>query len=155
MSLTIRKDACTGCSLCVKVCPFSAIEMVERKAVVDLNRCNLCGACVDVCKFDAIVLVKPEEQTQLEQDSYKDVWIFVEQKQGVIQSVAFELLGKGKELAETLKTCAEYFWNAVLKTIPDEKKKAIAEDLKVLLSALEQAGDTHCPRFRSKRRTDK
>jgi electron transfer flavoprotein alpha subunit len=41
---------------------------------------------------------------------YKDVWVFAEQKDGVVQSVVFELLGKGRELADKLgvKLCAVY-----------------------------------------------
>ena len=33
---------------------------------------------------------------------YKDVYVFCEQREGVIQSVALELLGKARELADTL-----------------------------------------------------
>ncbi len=33
---------------------------------------------------------------------YKDVYVFVEQREGVIQSVALELLGKARELADSL-----------------------------------------------------
>ncbi len=35
---------------------FGAIEVVNKKAVIDLNKCTLCGACVESCKFDAIVV---------------------------------------------------------------------------------------------------
>jgi len=34
-------------------------------------------------------------------NDYKNVWVFAEQKKGEIQSVVFELLGKGRELANT------------------------------------------------------
>lgn len=33
---------------------------------------------------------------------YKDVYVFIEQREGIVQSVALELLGKAKELAATL-----------------------------------------------------
>lgn len=35
-------------------------------------------------------------------ESYKGVWIFAEQRDGKLQKVALELLGKGRELADTL-----------------------------------------------------
>jgi len=100
--IIILDEKCGGCTLCVNACPFGAITMKDRKAVVELSRCNLCGACVDACKFDAIVIQKPEEKSQKDLSAYKDVWVFCEQKKGKAQSVSFELLGKGKELAEEL-----------------------------------------------------
>ncbi|MBL7085041.1 MAG: electron transfer flavoprotein subunit alpha [Candidatus Omnitrophica bacterium] len=114
MGIKILKDKCTGCKLCVKACPFGAINIEEKLAIIDLTKCNLCGACVDACKFEAIELKKeiiashklsPEELTQ-----YRDVWVFAEQKEGVLQSVVFELLGKGRELANKLgvNLCAVY-----------------------------------------------
>ena len=45
-------------TLCIKACPFDAIRMMDKKAVIDLNKCTLCGACKDACKFKAILLEK-------------------------------------------------------------------------------------------------
>lgn len=100
-AIQVINDKCTGCTLCVKVCPFGAITMEDKKAVIDLAKCTLCGACVDACKFDAIILEKKEEKA-VDLSAYKDVWVFCEQKKGKVQSVAFELLGKGRELADKL-----------------------------------------------------
>ncbi|MFR2509776.1 electron transfer flavoprotein subunit alpha/FixB family protein [Odoribacter laneus] len=38
----------------------------------------------------------------MDKSQYKDVYVFVEQREGVIQPVAFELLGKARELADQL-----------------------------------------------------
>ena len=103
MSIKIINDKCTGCTICIKVCPFGAITMVEKKAVIDLDKCTLCGACVEACKFEAIVLKRTSKQTA-DLDAYHGVWVFGEQKRGVIQPVVFELLGKGTELAKKLNT---------------------------------------------------
>jgi electron transfer flavoprotein alpha subunit len=73
--------------------------MQGNKAVIDLNKCTLCGACVDACKFAAIEL-KKEEKPKADFSAYKDVWVFCEQKEGKVQSVAWELLGEGRKLAE-------------------------------------------------------
>lgn len=100
--IKVLNDKCVGCMLCVKVCPFGAIEMQEKKAVIDLTKCTLCGACVPECKFEAIILEKKEEKPKSDFSLYKDVWVFAEQKKGKVQSVAFELLGKGRELADKL-----------------------------------------------------
>jgi len=99
--ITVIKEKCTGCGLCIKVCPFSAISKTsDNKVEIDLTKCNLCSACVSVCKFSAIVIERKEEEKDLSQ--YKNVWVFGEQKRGVIQPVVYELLGKGRELADNL-----------------------------------------------------
>jgi len=103
MSIEIIIEKCTGCALCLKACPFGAIRIANKKAVIDLHKCNLCGACVPVCKLKAIVLEKPQATCVLPDiKDYKGVWVFIEQKLGKVQSVAYELLGKAHELAKQL-----------------------------------------------------
>lgn len=94
-------DKCTGCEKCIPSCPYGAIEVTDKKAVI-LDTCTLCGACVSSCPFEAIELTKKEvKMAGLEE--YKGVWVFAEQKKGKVQSVVYELLGKGRELADQLK----------------------------------------------------
>lgn len=103
MPIQIITEKCTGCSICVKVCPFDAIRIMDRKAMIDLNKCNLCGACVDICKFKAVLIEKPAVVCELPSiKDYKGIWVFVEQKNGKVQSIAYELLGKAHELAKKL-----------------------------------------------------
>jgi len=104
MSIGIILEKCTGCSLCVKACPFAAIKIENKKAIIDLDKCTLCGACIEPCKFDAIILEKETTVEAKVVQDVKGVWVFAEQKKGVIQSVAFELLGKARELADKLNT---------------------------------------------------
>jgi len=103
MSIRVINDKCTGCTLCVKACPFAAITMVDKKAVIDLDKCTLCSACVETCKFNAIE-IKRESKGTPDIDQFKGIWVFGEQKKGIVQPVAFELLGKARELADELKT---------------------------------------------------
>lgn len=104
MPIQIIIEKCTGCTVCVKVCPFDAIRMMDKKAVIDYNKCTLCGACSDACKFKAILIDKATVCTLPDIKDYKGIWVFIEQKNGKIQSVAYELLGKAHELAKKLDT---------------------------------------------------
>jgi len=58
LTATIHDAACTGCGLCVKVCPYNALWMdgegKGRKARVVAAACAGCGACSAECMFDAI-----------------------------------------------------------------------------------------------------
>ena len=106
--IEVIKDKCVGCTACVKACPFGAIEMREKKAVIDLQKCTLCGACVKACRFDSIEMrVKPSVAGR-DLAAYHDVWVYAEQHDGHIESVTYELLGEGRKLADALgmKLCA-------------------------------------------------
>lgn len=51
--MILVSDKCTGCGICKKNCPVGAIEIVEKKAVIQMN-CVECGICVRVCPFKAM-----------------------------------------------------------------------------------------------------
>lgn len=104
MAIQIIVEKCTGCTLCIKTCPFDALRMMDKKAVIDFNKCTLCGACVPACKFKAILIEKQEAVCAVPDiKAYKGIWVFIEQKNGKVQSVAYELLGKAQELAKKLQ----------------------------------------------------
>ncbi|MBN2015831.1 DUF362 domain-containing protein [Candidatus Dojkabacteria bacterium] len=45
---------CQGCGTCAKLCPASAIKIVNGKAHVDLNECMGCSLCEMVCSYNCI-----------------------------------------------------------------------------------------------------
>lgn len=112
MGIEIIVDKCVGCQACLRACPYDAISMEENLAVIDYDKCTLCGGCVESCKFEAIILRKEKAPSDAA-SSYKGVWIIAEQNKGTIQSITYELLGKGKELAEKLNVelCAVLLGN--------------------------------------------
>ena len=52
----VREELCSGCRVCLTVCPFSAISRDESKgqAVVNEALCTGCGTCVAACPGNAI-----------------------------------------------------------------------------------------------------
>ncbi|KPJ60407.1 MAG: NADH dehydrogenase [Latescibacteria bacterium DG_63] len=53
----IDEEKCTGCAVCLKQCPVSAIAGVPKEVHrIDASTCIKCGICYDVCKFDAVVV---------------------------------------------------------------------------------------------------
>jgi len=55
----VDEDICSGCSICVSVCAYSAIEIVkegngESRAKVNEALCKGCGACVSACPSGAM-----------------------------------------------------------------------------------------------------
>ena len=43
------EDYCRGCGNCRDACPFKAISIINKKAVVDYDKCMLCSYCAMVC----------------------------------------------------------------------------------------------------------
>ncbi len=98
--IRIDLDRCSGCESCLEVCPFSALEIRDGKPVVN-DQCTLCGACAEVCPEEAITL--PERASAGGPETgYQGVMVFAEQRLGRLAEVVFELLHKGRELANTL-----------------------------------------------------
>ena len=102
MAVIIHKDTCKGCTKCVKACPFTAITMEDKKAVIGLG-CTSCGACVEACPFGAIEKIEDEKET-VDISAYHGVWVFAEQRGGTLMDVALELLGEGRRLADEIGT---------------------------------------------------
>jgi len=109
MGIRIDPDKCTGCGDCTASCPFGLIEIIDEKAHIN-EGCTLCGACQEACSYDAI-LIEAAIETAAISDSHRGIWVFAEAKDGNLKSVDYELLSRGRELADTLKTelCAICF----------------------------------------------
>ncbi|MDO8567857.1 MAG: electron transfer flavoprotein subunit alpha [Dehalococcoidales bacterium] len=109
MGIKIDREKCISCGTCVPVCPFGVLELREDDIPRIKDGCNLCGACRDACASEAISIEATPQAVV--SDGHNGIWVFAEQRDGKLKNVAFELLSRGRELADTLKTelCAVCF----------------------------------------------
>ena len=59
----VEEELCTGCAICVNRCQMEAIQIENKKAIIDLYRCIGCGLCVTTCKKEALKLMGKTKKT--------------------------------------------------------------------------------------------
>ena len=97
--IIIDSEKCRGCKKCITACPFAALYMEGKLAVLKPEECRVCNACVKACPFKAISSnVKEAKKADL--GDFKGIWVFAEQHHGKVQEVAYELLSTGRRLAK-------------------------------------------------------
>lgn len=56
-TLSLDEQRCTGCGMCIEVCPRGVFKMNGKKAMlVDKDACMECGACMKNCPFSAVTV---------------------------------------------------------------------------------------------------
>jgi electron transfer flavoprotein alpha subunit len=98
MGIKIDLEKCTSCGNCIEVCPFGLLEIIDDKVHLK-DGCTLCGACREACAFEAIV-IEEAPRAGAADESYRGLWVFAEQFEGRMRNVSYELLAKGRELAD-------------------------------------------------------
>ena len=52
----IPTEKCTACGQCVEICPKEAIQIRDKRAMIDYKRCIACYCCHEICPYEAIKL---------------------------------------------------------------------------------------------------
>ncbi len=102
MAVRLIADNCSGCKLCLRACPYGAIEIVDAKAFFT-DACNQCGACASACKFGAIEM-QVTFTREVDTSQYHGLWVIAEHLNGEFRRGTYELLGEGRRLADKLGT---------------------------------------------------
>jgi electron transfer flavoprotein alpha subunit len=102
VAIKIDREKCVLCGACTGACPFGLLEEIDGQIRVK-EGCTSCGACRDACGVGAITLEEVKKAVPAD-DKSKGVWVFAEQWRGSLKNVTFELLARGRNLADTLKT---------------------------------------------------
>ena len=63
--------------------------------------CTACGVCVSKCPVSAIEKTE-DENGPVDLSAYKNIWVFAEQRDGKLMSVALELIGEGHRLSREI-----------------------------------------------------
>ncbi|MCK4757639.1 MAG: FAD-binding protein [Thermoplasmata archaeon] len=121
--ITIDREACTGCSICVNKCPEAYDIDDDMKAIVKNHNAPCAQEGADDCPVGAIEITSeiaaepavatpaaapvPEAApapapTAQPVGDHKGVMVFAEQRGGELKKVTIELLGRGRGLADDL-----------------------------------------------------
>jgi len=99
----IDAGKCIGCSKCVKACPADALEMFftpEEQAL--LKELEAQGSVAEADEPEAESKPAASGGSETNIALWKGVWVFIEQFEGHAHDVSWELLGKGRILADDL-----------------------------------------------------
>jgi NAD-dependent dihydropyrimidine dehydrogenase PreA subunit len=58
----VDTELCSGCGVCETRCQMDAIDIIDDKSVINLDRCIGCGVCVPTCPEEAMDLIEKEEK---------------------------------------------------------------------------------------------
>ena len=101
--IKVLNEECINCNICKEKCPFNAIDIVDNKIHINSN-CKECLVCVKSCPKKAIIQEINKVRKKKTDDNYDGVCVYGEGSEGILKNVTYELLTKGRELADELET---------------------------------------------------
>ena len=97
-TLNFNHDLCILCGQCAEKCPFGALEIKNDQVEVNAS-CKMCRLCIKNCPVNAVSLIEDAPTQAVDKTAWRGVMVFVEQEVTGIHPVAYELIGKARELA--------------------------------------------------------
>lgn len=98
-AIKVIEEKCIGCGLCIKVCPYDAISMVNNTAAID-EKCTVCGACIEACKTPGAIVITRNHFGSQDVNSYSGICIYAEHRKGRLSSVVREIIGAAGDLKQ-------------------------------------------------------
>ena len=83
-----------------KLCPFGAIEYVNGQLSINAA-CKMCKLCVKNGPPGIFELIE-EQQVEIDKTQWRGIAVYVENTNGVIHPVTYELIGKAIELSKKI-----------------------------------------------------
>ncbi|TFG17413.1 MAG: hypothetical protein EU533_08310, partial [Promethearchaeota archaeon] len=83
----VDKGICKGCGNCAKRCNMDAINIIDKKAEVNLDRCIGCGQCTVECPTNSIRLTKKAKKKTPPRSNFRLFLILNTRKNGLWSSV--------------------------------------------------------------------
>lgn len=81
-----------------KICPFGSMHVEDGKLIID-DSCRMCLTCVNDGPKGAVEFINDKKKKAVKKERWQGVAVYVDQVDGHIHPVTYELIGKAKELA--------------------------------------------------------
>jgi len=135
----IDVEKCIGCQKCIKICPAEALilyytpEQQEQLKAWEESRKQRTSSVAVEEEPDEEDTIGEAEDKQKDLNDWRGVWIYIEQVDGEAHDVSWELLGKGKELADDLEEgLSAFVLGHNIKHLADEAFKYGADTVYVM-----------------------
>jgi pyruvate formate lyase activating enzyme len=109
-------ERCTGCGLCVPVCPGQAIEITGGKSHTRKNLCQGCGNCASVCPNEARIMAgRTMSAEEVFQEVRKDE-VFYQNSGGGVTLSGGEPLAQAEFSTSILRLCKQAGLHTAIET---------------------------------------